>query len=202
MYLTDLQYFPNINYIHTLYRSRSVIFSGLAPFKKSSFRNRMQLPSSNGVLTLSIPIKGGRSVTSGYHDVLIDYTIDWQQHHLKTIKSIYGNSPYFQYYSPMLEDLYATEVVKLFEWNIKCLDIFLKLSKMSAHIHYSISYSEPGGQEYDNISRNDALLPAYPPYPQVFSNKLGFKSNMSCLDMLMNLGHDSVKYIMKLGNKP
>ena len=163
----------------------------------------MQVASSSGVLTLSIPLKGGRSVKLPYSEVEIDYKANWQDLHFKTIKTVYGSAPYFQFYAPVLSDLYAKKIERLFEWNINCLDLFLKLSKMSNMIQYSIHLVNV---EKPNSSVDKRNIDSYKgldllPYEQVFSKKTGFKPNMSCIDLLMNLGPDSGKYIMDLTNK-
>lgn len=203
MYLIDLQYFPNIYYISTLYRCKSIVFIGNEQFKKSTFRNRMDIPSSTGVLSLSIPIKGGRSVKLPYEEVEIDYKTAWQQNHLRSINTIYGNAPYFQFYLPILQALYNTKVDKLFNWNLKCLDTFLKLSKMSNLIQYSV-YLHSDDKTSNNFESSEIgpdLHMEYHKYEQVFIDKIGFKPNMSCIDILMNLGPDTLKYIQDLTNK-
>lgn len=163
----------------------------------------MQVASSTGVLTLSIPLKGGRSVKLPYGEVEIDYKANWQDLHFKTIKTVYGSAPYFQFYAPVLSDLYANKIERLFEWNINCLECFLKLSKMSNMIQYSIQATIEEKMNFTlvkhNLDLNDEL--ELLPYEQVFSKKTGFKPNMSCVDLLMNLGPDSGKYIMDLTNK-
>ncbi|MEY2596887.1 MAG: hypothetical protein RI965_2159 [Bacteroidota bacterium] len=204
MYLIDLEYFPRVNYIINLYKSGSVHFSSLEPFKKSTFRNKMQVSSSSGILTLSIPLRGGRSVKLTYGEVEIDYKANWQNLHFKTIRTVYGSAPYFQFYAPVLSELYAKKIERLFDWNILCFDSFLKLSKMSNMIQYSST----------QVVNKEMLKPSeiipnedfqkgleLHTYEQVFSKKIGFKPNMSCIDMLMNLGPDSGKYIMDLTNK-
>ena len=52
----------------------------------------------------------------------------------------------------------------------------------------------PGGEQISTLD--------FPPYQQVFSERTGFMPNLSCLDLLMNLGPDTQKYIQDLTNKP
>ena len=203
MYYTDLQYFPNIIYLLALYKSKTPLFITSELFVKSSYRNRMDIPSSTGVLTLSIPIKGGRNVKLPYGEVEIDFTSDWQQKHFRTINSVFGSSPYFQFYRNDLEELYSQKEERLFDWNLKCLDIFLRLSKMSNMIQFQVLGQ---GAELDHFSPEKGIFSTdnyfqNPRYEQVFSDKIGFKPNMSCLDLLMNLGPESGKYIHDLANK-
>ena len=164
----------------------------------------MEVSSASGVLTLSIPIKGGRSVKLLYGEVEIDYKEDWQDNHFKTLKTVYGNAPFFQFYEPAIDDLYNNKIERLFDWNILCLETFLRLSKMSNMIHFSLNtpmedsriknVPNPGGEQISTLD--------FPPYQQVFSERTGFMPNLSCLDLLMNLGPDTQKYIQDLTNKP
>jgi len=203
LYYTDLQYFPNINYINTLYRGSSAHFLSNTLFKKSTFRNRIQLPSSNGVVVLSIPIKGGRGVHLPYGEVEIDYKTNWQENHFRTISTIYGSSPYFQFYELELSTLYHTRIEKLFSWNFKCLELFLKFSKMSNMVQIKTVSDVPYESLLpDNLSHDLESQPfEFPEYEQVFQEKIGFLPNMSCLDLLMNLGPDAAGYIQDLTNK-
>ena len=203
MYSLDLEYFPSVNSIINLYKLGVVCFSSIEPYKKSTFRNKMQVASSTGTLTLSIPIKGGRSVNLPYGEVEIDNKTNWQDLHFKTIKTVYGSAPYYQFYAYVLSDLYTTPFNRLFDWNFKCLDTFLKLSKMTNMIQASICDTNEKIPEslffLENVELNNGL--ELFPYPQVFSKKTGFKANMSCIDLLMNLGPDCGKYIVDLTNK-
>ncbi|MFZ9261982.1 MAG: WbqC family protein [Chitinophagaceae bacterium] len=198
MYLTDLQYFPVINYIITLIKGEKHIFLTRSRFQKSTLRNKMILPGSNGLVRLSIPIKGGRGVKVPYGEVEIDNTQEWQKDHIRTITSIYGNAPYFQFYEMGLKELYDVKAIKLFEWNLMCLSYFLDHSKMSNLIHYDVS--EENFEMGIIPSVNQGLFDI-PYYGQVFMDKIGFQSQVSCLDLLMNLGPDTNKYIKEAANK-
>jgi len=158
----------------------------------------MILPGSNGLVRLSIPIKGGRGVKVPYGDVEIDNTQEWQKDHIRTITSIYGNAPYFQFYEMGLKELYDVKAIKLFEWNLMCLSYFLDHSKMSNLIHYDVS--EENFEMGIIPSVNQGLFDI-PYYGQVFMDKIGFQSQVSCLDLLMNLGPDTNKYLKDASNK-
>ena len=200
MYTTDLQYFPNLIYIFTLLKARSIIFSGERRYEKGSFLNKMELAGSNGALKLSIPIKGGRSVALPYKEVQIDYKTDWQTNHLRTISSIYGNAPFYPFYENDIRVLYGSKVTNLFQWNLQCFDFFLRKAKMSNLIQYQIE--NPVDQPTEKtrpILTTDAY--SLPPYSQVFGERIGFIPNMSCLDLLMNLGPDTATYMNDCLNK-
>jgi hypothetical protein len=158
----------------------------------------MILPGSNGLVRLSIPIKGGRGVKVPYGEVEIDNTQEWQKDHIRTITSIYGNAPYFQFYEFGLKELYDVKDIKLFEWNLKCFNFFLEHSKMSNLIQFDVSVENFEMDIISSVNHNPFEIPNY---GQVFMDKIGFQSQVSCLDLLMNLGPDTNKYLKDTANK-
>jgi len=204
MYISDLQYFPNIYYINTLYKLSSFTFISNQPFKKSTLRNKTFLAGPNGVQSLSIPIKGGRGVKLEYGQVQPDNRTDWQTNHFRAIKTIYGNSPYFLLYENSLKELYSSRPKYLFEWNLSCLEYFIRFGKMTNMIQINYSNLLLTDMESVESSIKEDFIhdeQAFPPYQQVFMDKTGFQPNMSCLDLLMNMGPDSSRYILDFSNK-
>lgn len=204
IYIFDLQYFPSIYYINTLYKLSNFTFTSNHPFKKSTLRNKTFLAGPNGVQSLSVPIKGGRGVKLEYGQVQPDNRTDWQTNHFRTIKTIYGNSPFFLLYENSLKELYASRPNFLFEWNLSCLEFFIRFGKMSNMIQMNFSNAFLPNIESIELSIKEVVIQdeqAFPPYQQVFMDKTGFKPNMSCLDLLMNMGPDSSRYILDLSNK-
>lgn len=200
MYYTDLQYFPKVNYLLTLVKAGFIAFSGDASYKKASFMNKMELPGANGIVKLSIPIKGGRSVKALYKDVEIDHKTTWQTNHLRTISSIYGNAPFYPFYENGIQELYGSDVTNLFQWNLLCFEFFVRNAKMSNMIHYETVAK-------DNLSMPAADVDTHvdidflPTYHQVFDDRVGFIPNMSCLDLLMNVGPGTATYMNQCLNK-
>ena len=71
---------------------------------------------------------------------------------------------------------------------------------LEPHIEYSSSYSEPAPGETDlrdaihpKRRKAETILPVQPkPYYQVFSEKYGFQPDLSIIDLLMNMGPESI----------
>lgn len=200
MQITDLQYFPKIYKIIALVKARSVMITGDWGYQKSPYLNKMELPGSNGTVKLSIPIKGGRSVKLPYKDVEIDRKTDWQTNHLRTISSIYGNAPFYPFYENVIRNLYSSKATNLFQWNLHCFDFFLRNAKMSNMIQYLVGTDDIHPVPTENIAHTLENHP-FPIYHQVFADRTGFISNMSCLDLLMNLGPDTASYMNDCLNK-
>jgi hypothetical protein len=202
----DLHYFTTINSFIDLVKAGNINFQATHPFRRSTFRNRMMVPASNGIIQLSIPLVGGRNCRLPYRDVLIDYKSDWQRNHYQTLVSVYGNAPWFQHYSVELEALFDQKPSGLFEWNMLCFYWIAQKFKMNSSIRLQeteVSENEPC------INRSDFYLPSnysqtekgpFLVYAQVFDTKIGFKPNLSILDLLLNEGPNARNKILSFIN--
>ena len=66
-------------------------------FVKQTYRNRCDIVTANGKLSLSIPLikQADKELIS---DKKISYAEDWRKQHWRTIVSAYKNSPYFEFF--------------------------------------------------------------------------------------------------------
>lgn len=120
--LIELQYFPPVKSYSALIKSTNIIFSLYENYQRRSFRNRCILSGANGLISLTVPVAGGRNQKNVFSDVRIDYSTDWQQQHWRSVFSAYGKSPWFFHYAESLEKLFTQKVDLLVEWNQICLD--------------------------------------------------------------------------------
>lgn len=191
--MSTLYYFPCIPIFAELIAQPKIIFDDVSLFKRSTFRNRTIIAGANGIIQLSIPVVGGRSVNLPYKEIQIDYKSEWRRDHYRTLTTVYGNSPFFMYYKDELLALYEKKQNSLFEWNLICLHWVLKKLKLEIPISTE-------NRRFENLA-SDAPIEQYLPnnyaavadsgylkYPQVFEDKIGFKPNLSILDLLFNAG--------------
>ena len=178
-----------------------VFFDNEQPFRRSSFRNRMILPGGNGLVSLTIPIVGGRSVKLPFKDVEIDYSSNWQRDHFRSLDTIYGNSPFYFQYKPSLKDIFNQKPQFLVNWNEICFDWIVK--KMRINLSLVQDAHQPTCKK-EIRERKDYYLPSnhdtfenqpFFKYPQLFEERIGFKPNVSIVDLLFNLGPDALKKI-------
>jgi len=196
-----LFYFPCINVFSDLIVQEKLIFNCSLPFQRSSFRNRTIIAGPNGLITLSVPVVGGRSIKVNYDQVEIDYKQNWQRDHFRTLCSAYGNSSFFMFYKDELEELFSTKTDKLIDWNIICLNWVLEKIKLkkevaivspelySSNIHNSTLFREKDLYTPQNFSSDSHVIFFY--YSQLFQDRFGFIPNLSILDLLFNYGKDT-----------
>ena len=197
----ELQYFPCVNAMRDIVECKLVFFDNDLFFRRSSFRNRMILPGGNGLVSLTIPVVGGRSVKLPFKAVEIDYSSNWQRDHFRTLDTIYGNSPFFFQYRSSLKEIFDQKPRFLVDWNASCLDWIVKKMKINLNLILN------GNQLTDNLEvkeRIDFYLPSnhdksgkepFFKYPQLFEDRIGFRPNVSIVDLLFNLGPDALKKI-------
>ena len=191
--MSTLYYFPCIPIFAELIAQPKIIFDDVSLFKRSTFRNRTIIAGANGIIQLSIPVVGGRSVNLPYKEIQIDYKSEWRRDHYRTLTTVYGNSPFFMYYKDELLALYEKKPNSLFEWNLICLQWVLKKLKLEIPISTENRDSENLASDVpieQYLPNNYTAVTGswYLKYPQVFEDKIGFKPNLSILDLLFNAG--------------
>ena len=188
--LTEIQYFPPVNFYKSLSDFSNIIFEQYEHFQKMSFRNRMIIANANGPSVLSIPLE----------DVRIAHQQPWQSQHWKSLESAYGRSAFFEFYRDELEALYRKPFLFLMDWDMHCFDWTMKILGLRKQVSLTHSYSK----EYDPsiwMDRRNIMLPKNyldfdgPKYSQVFQEKLGFLPNLSILDLIFCEGRRAAELL-------
>jgi len=195
-YLAPIQYYTKI----LMYND--VIIEAYENFVKQSYRTRCVIYGANGELSLSIPItKNNPKVLT--KDIRIDYSTNWRKMHLKSIESAYRSSPFFEFYIDDFIPFYKKEFKFLLDFNTEIQSTVLEHLEIEKNINYTAEYRFAKDliniKDYrenitpkKNISDPDFV---YPQYNQVFSEKHGFKQNLSIIDFLFNEGPNAIELL-------
>lgn len=175
-------------------------------FQKQSYRNRCRFYGADGVQTLSFPIKHeGGTHKIPISEIRIDYKKPWVLQHERAIISAYGTSAYFEYYQDELFAILESCPDRLFDLNMALLKFFIEKTGIAVDVRLTEDYLvSPDMEDF-----RDAIHPKHPnsilrdlelekPYFQVFSQKHGFQSDLSIMDLLFNEGPDSIMYLKRL----
>lgn len=199
MNLLPIFYLPPISWFSVfLKEDTEVVLEQYEHFPKQTYRNRANIYGANGKLSLILPIHHtGKRVLK---DIEISYAENWQKLHWKSIKTAYQSSPYFEYYESQLEEIYNTEETSLIQFNLRALQIILKLLKVEKAYSLNTEYlAEPSVENYrDRFSAKHPTEFEMEPYYQTFSDKLGFIEDLSIIDLLCNKGPESLSYIKNI----
>lgn len=192
--LLSTAYLPPLNYLSKIIEGEQVVIEKQEYFVKQTYRNRCEILSANGKLSLSIPLvkQADKEIISQKR---ISYAEDWQKQHWRAITSAYKNSPYFEYFEDELRPFYETKYEFLFEYNTQLLKAILNILRIKKEISFTNLFEETpiGITDLRKLSEiNNSEVSVMKPYYQVFADKTGFTPNLSCLDALLNVGLDVI----------
>lgn len=183
-------------------KSGHVLLEGHENYQKRSYRNRYFIQSSRGVLGLSIPLKKGKHQQQPIREVSIAYDEDWSKQHRHTIQSAYGNSPFFEHYFPVVQDILESRVDKLFDFNLQALQKISKALFIPLKIEITDAFFTGEVPDILNLKNSDKKpIESYPvqaPYQQVWSQPGQFIYHLSILDSLFCVGPQSMHVLKNM----
>lgn len=177
----EIEFYSRIN------QGKLLLIEGHENYQKRSSRNRYVIATTNGLLTLSIPLKKGKNSQTSIQEVQISYDDNWVAKHLTAIKSAYGKAAYFEHYYPYVEAHYLKSYSSLYQFNLQSIKLINKLLRLEVAIHETTEYQ----------GTVESSLTDYIPkkYQQVFEFKHGFRPNCSIIDLLFCMGPESILYL-------
>ena len=196
--LLSTTYFGPVQWYQKLYRAESVEVEQWESFQKQTYRNRCLIATTNGVQALTIPIERGTSPL--IKDIRISDHGNWRHLHWNALQSAYGESPFFEYYQDDLLPFFNKHWDYLIDFNEDIRIKICELIDIQPNVSFTEGYtSSPSMKDY-----RSAINPKHPepdadfvpkPYYQVYQQKYGFLPNLSILDLLFNMGPESILYL-------
>ncbi len=169
-------------------------------YQKQTYRNRMKIATSSGILTLTIPILHNKNTKERQQsfEVRIENTFHWQRDHWRSLKVAYQTSPYFEYYEDIFEPLYHTAYDKLIDFVLALHEIIMDCLQLENTFTYTSIYEKnPEGISdfrHLTLAKKDPAI-TFPDYHQLFRDKHGFLANLTVLDLLFNEGPNAISYL-------
>lgn len=190
-------YFPNIAHFVAMVKSNSVVLEVCDNYQKQSFRNRTEICAANGKLALSVPVSYSQKNRQLYRDVKIANEDNWQLLHLKSLQSAYSMSPFFEYYIDDLMPLFEKKYDYILDLNLKCLEVLIDSLQSEISVSKSTVFEKEtlNKTDFRPLAKRNYQAPNLERYTQVFTNKHGFISNLSILDLLFNEGPNTELYL-------
>lgn len=198
-------WFAPIPYYIALNRYKTRCIDGAEHFVKQSYRNRCVIATANGPMSLSLPIESGRSPRMPIQDVRVSDHGNWQSLHWNSLVSAYSSSPFFEYYADDIRPFFDEKRPFLFDYNERIRRCICALIPLDASAMITDRYRSTDQLPEDSVdfrSRlNEKVLPTTQlqltskPYYQVFEGKFGFTPDLSILDLLFNMGPESILYL-------
>lgn len=198
--LIYLPYLPNIEFFRILNSNSNVTLEIYDSFPKQTYRNRCLIQTSQNSMFLTVPLIKCRKKQLT-KDTRIAYYDDWISKHLKSLKSSYSKSAYFEYYFSDIELIISKKHEFLIDLNLELLYFLCKKLEIETSIKLSTDFNINIDSDNDfrfNIASNNYKSKFYPTksYFQVFSDRMDFIQNLSIVDTLFNIGPESKKILL------
>lgn len=200
--LFSTAYLPAVSYMARVAAYDTIAIEQKETFPKQTFRNRAVIATSNGPLMLNVPVARPQGNHTPTDQMLISYHEPWNIRHWRAIVSAYSAAPYFLYYRDELEQILLTRHQRLIDLNDALLRYLLKKMKLHCTITYTDTFTPPSAPPSPLDFRTQltdkhtlGAYPSLPAYPQVFDTRFGFQPNLSCIDLLFNLGPEAKSYL-------
>ena len=196
--LLSTTYFGPVQWYQKLYRTDEVLIERWESFLKQTYRNRCVIATTQGVQALTVPVEKPSTI-SYIKDLKISDHGNWRHLHWNALQSAYGESPFFEYYQDDIRPFFEKRWTFLLDFNEEIRIKMCELLDIQPKVEYSGQWIVECSMDF-----RSAISPKHPlpdpdfqpkPYYQVYQQKHGFLPNLSILDLLFNMGPESIFYL-------
>lgn len=210
VYLSSAYLAPVEYYCKLLTYDRAVIEQH-DHYLKQTYRNRCTIAAPDGPLALTVPIIKPDTPKCPMRDIRISDHGNWRHLHWNALQSAYNHTPFFEYYKDDFRPFYEQKYEFLMDFNDALGQLICSFIDMEPRISRSDEYKT--GFTPDEADFRERIHPKKDfrtedpdfrpqPYYQVFQDKLGFLPNLSIVDLLFNMGPESLLVLQKSHPKP
>ena len=168
-------------------------------YVKQTYRNRCVVVDANGPLARTIPTEKPSGERCLMRDIRISDHGNWRHQHWNALESAYRHTPFFMYYEDDFRPFYERKIEFLYDFNMELTTMIASLIGIEAKLTPTAHY---GQVPEDVLDLRSAITPKQPwqedtsfrptAYYQVFKERHGFLPNMSIVDLLFNMGPESI----------
>ena len=175
-------YLAPVSHYSALFRAREgVLLEVNDHYRKQTFRNRCMIDSPQGPLALSIPVEKP-APHALMRDIRISDHGNWRHLHWNALLSSYRQSPFFEYYADDFAPFYEKKWEFLADFNEDLLHLVCSLIDIDNSVSRTNAYA----------GEQPVFAQVGKPYYQVFARKHGFLQDLSIVDLLFNMGPESL----------
>jgi len=189
-------YFGPVQWYQKLHRYAVTCIAPDDVYVKQTYRNRCIIATTHGPQALTVPIvhDAGTGLT---RDIRISEHGNWRHLHWQALRSAYGESPFFEFYADDLAPFFERRWDFLVDFNMAITEKMCELLDINLRPTDNVGLLPT--DDFRDVIRPKHPLPDadFTPrrYYQVFEQKNGFLANLSIVDLLMNMGNESVLYL-------
>ena len=195
--LLSTTYFGPVQWYQKLYRSDEAEIEQWESFQKQTYRNRCLIAAPNGIQALTVPVE--HTVSPLIKDLKVSDHGNWRHLHWNALVTAYSESPFFEYYQDDIRPFYEQRWDYLLDYNEAIRTKICELIDIQPKVTLTGEYSRSSDNDYREAIRpkHSAPDPDFTPRPyyQVYQQEHGFLPNLSILDLLFNMGPESIFYL-------
>jgi hypothetical protein len=185
-------YLGPVSYYCKLYAYRHIFIDAYDRYQKQTYRNRCLIAAADGVMPLSIPVVRRSSSHEVMRDIRISDHGNWHHLHWQALVSAYAKSPYFEFYEDDFRPFYEKHYDFLLDFNEALREKVCTLLDLQPHIELTTGVTPESTCCAKRDAETNALTFSPKPYYQVFSQRIGFQPDLSIVDLLFNMGPESL----------
>lgn len=194
-------YLAPVFYYAQLKTSDKILIEQHDHYMKQTYRNRCTIAGPEGELPLSIPTVKPNSMKCPMKDIRISDHGHWRRLHWNAIESAYNSTPFFEYYKDDFRPFYEQKYEFLADFNEELCRLVCQLIDIQPNMERTSEYktdfaiNESDFREAIHPKKDFHLVaPTFTlhPYYQVFEARHGFLPNLSIIDLLFNMGPESL----------
>ena len=194
------QYFGSVDYYALLSSFGKVYVNiDLRADKRFKSAHRCKIVDTRDEIMLTVPVVHASGKQS-WNDIAVSAHGCWWSNHLTALESAYGRTPFFDYYidrfRPIFEKKYDSGEISVGQLDCQCDKIIREI----LGIDNEVVYGSPDEHIDFDFSHEKEIRLCTEPYYQIRSQELGFRYNLSILDLIFNVGPESPLYLHKTQN--
>ena len=198
--LLQTTYFGPIQWYQKLYRYDHCLIEQYDSYQKQTYRNRCVIATANGPQALTVPVEGTNEKCL-VKDLRISDHNNWRRIHWNALLSAYSESPFFDYYADDIHPFFEKKYDFLIDFNEAIRQKVCELMDIHPNVNYTSDFRR---QTSDIVDFREVINAKHPladadfqpqRYWQGFEGKHGFQANLSILDLLFNMGPESIFYL-------
>lgn len=185
------QYFGSVRYYAALWKcGRAIIDTGMRYDKRFKSIHRCEIADTHGELTLTVPVsRPAPNTTHLWSNAHVSAHGQWWHNHIVSLESAYGRTPFFEFYIDRFKPWLCDSGISVTDL---CIGID-EILRRALGIDTEVTYRTPKpGDDYIDHRDNDFADIKDVEYYQVRADRFGFMRGLSALDLLFNMGPESV----------
>lgn len=193
--ILPVAYWGDAEYFARLLTAEECIIDRHEHYIKRSIRNRTDIMTAGGVMSLSVPLVHANRPQTPVCDVRIDYSTRWQHRHWTAILSAYRSSPYFDLVAERIEPFYRREWKFLVDYDLELQLSLFEMLGVQTRPQLSEQYVVASADDIDLRPKRRPTEYITPEYFQPFSDRMPFVPNLSVLDVIMSEGLGTADFL-------